>query len=33
LVVIVLMRTHSGGINSLIQGLASATRRAVANRA
>ena len=33
LVVIVLMRTHSGGINSLIQGLASATRRAAADRA
>jgi len=33
LVVIVLMRTHSGGINSLIQGLASATRRTVADRA
>ena len=33
LVVIVLMRTHSGGINSLIQGLASATRRIVADRA
>jgi len=33
LVVIVLMRTHSGGIDSLIQGLASATRRIVADRA
>jgi branched-chain amino acid transport system permease protein len=33
LVVIVLMRTHSGGINSLIQGLALATRRIVADRA
>jgi branched-chain amino acid transport system permease protein len=33
LVVIVLMRTHAGGINSLIQGLAVATRRIVANRA
>src|SRR5438034_899379 len=33
LVVIVLMRTHSGGINSLIQSLASATRRIVADRA
>ena len=32
-VVIVLMRTHAGGINSLIQGLASATRRIVADRA
>ena len=32
LVVIVLMRTHSGGINSLIQGLASATRRVGADR-
>jgi len=29
----VLMRTHAGGINSLIQGLASATRRIVADRA
>ena len=33
LAVIVLMRTHAGGINSLIQGLASATRRIVADRA
>jgi branched-chain amino acid transport system permease protein len=33
LVVIVLMRTHSGGINSLIQGLALATRRIAADRA
>ena len=33
LVVIVLMRTHAGGINSLIQSLASATRRIVADRA
>ncbi len=33
LVVIVLMRTHSGGINSLIQSLASATRRIAADRA
>ncbi len=33
LAVIVLMRTHAGGINSLIQSLASATRRIVADRA
>jgi branched-chain amino acid transport system permease protein len=33
LVVIVLMRTRPGGINSLIQGLALATRRIVADRA
>jgi len=33
LAVIVLMRTHAGGINSLIQGLASATRRIAADRA
>jgi len=32
LVVIVLMRTHAGGINSLIQSLASATRRVGADR-
>jgi branched-chain amino acid transport system permease protein len=32
LVVIVLMRTHAGGINSLIQSLASATRRIAADR-